>query len=516
VNVLIVEDSIVARKLLHYTFEHYGCTVIEAQDGQEGLDLASRHKPDVIISDALMPRMDGFQLLRALKTDPDLKSIPFIFYSSAYTGDRETELALTLGAEAFVSKPTEPEQLWEITCGIMGAFDARLGKPVHAKEESNEQYLREYSLIVASKLAEKVKELEEALTLRTQAEETLHLKAAELEQEVVERQTAQENLQEQTLLLEKEVEERRKAQEELEKLNEKLELRVQERTAELNERNAEIEQAYEDLKRIQAQLLQQDKLASVGQLAAGVAHEINNPMGYIISNLGSLGKYVEKLTAYLDVDEKVLSECDPAIRQMAAEERQKYKIDLIRRDMPDLITESFDGAQRVRKIVQDLKSFSRADGTEFANADINEGLESTLSIAWNELKYKTTVIKEYGQLPSVWCNLGQLNQVFLNILVNAAHAIVDHGEIRITTWEAAGLVRIAISDTGGGIPPENLKRIFDPFFTTKEVGKGTGLGLAIAYDIVVNKHGGRIDVTSEVGVGTTFTIVLPVAGKTLE
>jgi two-component system NtrC family sensor kinase len=178
--------------------------------------------------------------------------------------------------------------------------------------------------------------------------------------------------------------------------------------------------------------------------------------------------------------------------------------------MPDLIHESSDGAQRVRQIVQDLKSFSRVDGTEFANSDINVGLESTLSIAANELKYKTTVTKEYGQLPHVWCNMGQLNQVFLNILVNAAHAIVDHGEIRITTWEENGTVRVAISDTGGGIPPENVKRIFDPFFTTKEVGKGTGLGLAIAYDIIVNKHCGQIDVESEVGVGTAFTIILPI------
>jgi two-component system NtrC family sensor kinase len=195
---------------------------------------------------------------------------------------------------------------------------------------------------------------------------------------------------------------------------------------------------------------------------------------------------------------------------MAAQERQKYKIDHICRDMPDLITESSDGAQRVRQIVQDLKNFSRIDGAQFAAADINDGLESTISIAWNELKYKTTIIKEYGQLPLVWCNLGQLNQVFLNILVNAAHAIKEQGEIRIATREEAGAVRIAISDSGGGIPPENIKRIFDPFFTTKEVGKGTGLGLAIAYDIVVNKHGGSIDVSSEVGSGTTFIITLPV------
>src|ERR1035437_7812927 len=260
---------------------------------------------------------------------------------------------------------------------------------------------------------------------------------------------AQENLQAQAALLEEEIEKRQEAQDELEQLNESLEQRVQERTAELNERNDEVQQAYDDLKKVQAQLLQQDKMASVGQLAAGVAHEINNPMGFIISNLGSLGKYVEKLTAYLDADEKVLSGCDPAIRQMAAQERQKYRIDRIRKDMPDLISESSDGAQRVRKIVQDLKSFSRVDAGEFAAADINDGLDSTLSIAWNELKYKTTVTREYGELPNVWCNMGQLNQVFLNILVNAAHAIEDHGEIRIATWEEDASVWISISDTGG-------------------------------------------------------------------
>jgi len=347
------------------------------------------------------------------------------------------------------------------------------------------------------------------ITERKRDEEAIHIQAVELEQEVAERQMAQESLQQQASLLEKEILERRKAQDALVQLNERLEQRVQERTTELNERNTEVQQAYDDLKKVQGQLLQQDKMASIGQLAAGVAHEINNPMGFIISNLGSLGKYVEKMTDYLASDEKLLAGCDPETRQMAAQERLKYKIDHICRDMPELIAESSEGAQRVRQIVQDLKSFSRIDGAQFAAADINEGLESTISIAWNELKYKATIIKEYGQLPLVWCNLGQLNQVFLNILVNAAHAIKVQGEIRIATREAEGAVRIVISDSGDGIPPEHIKRIFDPFFTTKEVGKGTGLGLAIAYDIVVNKHGGLIEVESEIGTGSTFTITLP-------
>jgi signal transduction histidine kinase len=251
-------------------------------------------------------------------------------------------------------------------------------------------------------------------------------------------------------------------------------------------------------------------MASVGQLAAGVAHEINNPMGFIISNLSSLGKYVDKLTTYLDANEQYFTGCDQSVSDFLVEERKKYKIDRIRQDLPDLIGESLDGAERVRKIVQDLKSFSRIDSSTGEFNDINEGLESTISIAWNELKYKATVTREYGQLPKVWCNMGQLNQVFLNLLVNAAHAIESHGEIRIATWEEAASVRIAISDSGGGISPGNIKRIFDPFFTTKEVGKGTGLGLAIAYDIVVNKHDGQIEVESEVGKGTIFTISLPV------
>lgn len=184
-NVLIVEDSTSARKLLRYTFEHYGCKVFEAQDGVEGLDSAARYRPDIIISDALMPRMDGFQLIRALKSDGELKSIPFIFYSSTYTGEKEAELALSLGAEAFVTKPVEPAQLWVKTCEVMKEWEERNGIPAHpAINESDEQYLREYSRIVASKLEEKVHELEDALLQRKRAEEELRRLNAGLEERI--------------------------------------------------------------------------------------------------------------------------------------------------------------------------------------------------------------------------------------------------------------------------------------------------------------------------------------------
>ncbi|MFZ4856534.1 MAG: ATP-binding protein [Desulfuromonadaceae bacterium] len=278
--------------------------------------------------------------------------------------------------------------------------------------------------------------------------------------------------------------------------NDQLEIRIAEEVGKSREKDS--------------MLQHQDKMSSIGQLAAGVAHEINNPMGYIISNLASLSKYVDKLTTYLDATEQCFDESESGIREYLARERKKYKIDRIRQDLPELIAETREGADRVRTIVQDLKNLSRLATSTCEFSDINKGLESTLSIAWNELKYKATVNREFGQLPPVWCNMGQLNQVFLNILVNAAHAIEGLGEIRIVTRAEAESVKIAISDSGCGIAPEHVRRIFDPFFTTKEVGKGTGLGLAIAYDIVVDKHGGSINVASEIGTGTTFTITLPV------
>jgi two-component system NtrC family sensor kinase len=159
--------------------------------------------------------------------------------------------------------------------------------------------------------------------------------------------------------------------------------------------------------------------------------------------------------------------------------------------------------------VLNLKSFSRVDQPEQQLADIHECLESTLSIVWNELKYKAVVKKEYGELPPIQCYPQQLNQVFMNLFINAAQALEDHGEIVVRTWQAGESVRISIADTGCGIPPENLGRLFEPFFTTKEVGQGTGLGLSIAYDIVTKQHGGEITVTSEAGKGTVFTIELP-------
>ncbi len=283
----------------------------------------------------------------------------------------------------------------------------------------------------------------------------------------------------------------------------------------LESQHRELEKAYAELKAAQSQILQQEKMASIGQLAAGIAHEINNPVGFVMSNLGSLQKYADKLSEFIKIQTEAIKEFgvqSPGLGDKIKEARKSLKIDHIIDDLGNLIKESLEGAERVKKIVQDLKSFSRIDEAEWKVTDINTGIESTINIVWNELKYKATVKREYGDIPMTKCNPGQLNQVFMNILVNAAHAIEKQGEITIKTRHENNSIFISISDTGSGIPADKINRIFEPFFTTKEVGKGTGLGLSIAYDIV-KKHNGDIIVESEIGKGTTFAVKIPVVEK---
>ncbi len=279
-------------------------------------------------------------------------------------------------------------------------------------------------------------------------------------------------------------------------------------TTEIKRVTTELNRAYEDLKTSHAQILQGEKMASIGQLAAGVAHEINNPTGFVLSNLNTLQKYVSRLTEFINDQSKAIESQADSCMQELADKKKTMKIDFIHDDIKDLISESIEGADRIKKIVQNLKSFARVDESDLIMADINECIESTLNIVWNELKYKSEVIKDYGTLPMINCYPQQMNQVFMNLLINASHAIEKQGEIRIKTWDGDGMIHVSISDTGAGIPEDKISRIFEPFFTTKAVGMGTGLGLSISYDIV-KKHNGEIKVESEVGKGTTFNVTIP-------
>lgn len=315
------------------------------------------------------------------------------------------------------------------------------------------------------------------------------------------------------------IDQRKRNELELEKYRENLEQMVEERTAELKK-------ALVDLQNTQFQLIQSEKMASIGQLAAGVAHEINNPVGFVKSNLGTMNEYREDLTSLLDeyrTLETALQQEDGVSGngaiQKVIENIQKIKdeidISFILDDYKNVINESLEGMARVAKIVADLKDFAHVDKGELEHTDINNCIESTLNIVWNELKYKAEVIKDLGDIPPIECYPQRLNQVFMNIVVNAAQAIENKGEIRITTRADNEHVEIKISDTGTGIPPDVLPKIFDPFFTTKDVGKGTGLGLNMAYNII-QKHKGTIDVETEAGKGTTFIIHLQIEPDLVE
>jgi two-component system NtrC family sensor kinase len=399
---------------------------------------AGSNRPDLIITDVLMPEMDGFELCRRCKADPPLQQVPIILYSSSYTDPQEQQLGLALGAARYLIKPVPVDAL-------LAAVDELLQRPSGEQTDNlsldeEMRLLRSYNEVLFTKLQAKVQELQQTVAKHHSSEESL--------------------------------------------------------------------------KAMQAQIIQQEKMASIGQLAAGVAHEINNPMGFITSNLTSLGKYASRLDTYIAALQQSLYACPhhPGLDELDRL-RQKLKVDYIISDVTQLVEESLDGANRVRRIVQDLKSFSRVDQAESSRVNLNECLETTINIAWNELKYIATLERDFGELPPILCNPQQLNQVFLNLLVNAAQAMEKPGTITVRTWSEPDWVCVAVSDTGKGMTEEVRRRVFEPFFTSKPTGKGTGLGLPISVDIV-HKHHGDIQVESEPGKGSTFTVRLPVdSGK---
>ena len=260
--------------------------------------------------------------------------------------------------------------------------------------------------------------------------------------------------------------------------------------------NAKLEQA-------NRQLLQSEKMAAIGQLAAGVAHEINNPVGYVYSNLQSLETYLTDLFRLTDAVDSATSVAD--LKTI----KKSIDYDFMREDLLDLLGESREGIERVKTIISAMKDFSHIEEEEFKPADLHRGIETTLNVVNNELKYKAEVIREFGELPEVVCIISQINQVIMNLLVNAAHAIDQFGRITVRTSVQNDHVVIEIEDTGKGISEQDRHRIFDPFFTTKPVGKGTGLGLSLSFNII-EKHNGKITVDSAPGQGTCFHIRLPI------
>ncbi len=411
ISILVVDDSALARETTAKLLASQYFTVIEACHGIEALQKLEQHQSiRLVLTDFHMPKMDGFELISAIRARYTMDNLAIIGFSARGNSLLSAQF-LKRGANDFLSKPYFPEELvWRVNQNI----------------------------------------------------------------EMLDHIVIQRSLQS------------------------KLKQKVEEQTTKINES--------------QAMILQQEKLAAIGQLAAGVAHEINSPLGFISSNLNALNKYIKRNDIYLDAVDAALKSLPDKARSLLSEVHKKQKIDLVREDLPDLVADCLDGTERMTKIVLGLKGFARKDDGVQKLADINQCLEEAISLSWNELKYKAEVERDFADLPQTYCCPQQICQVFVILLVNAAHAIDKTGKISISTRPIAQNVDIVVRDTGCGIAPENLTKIFEPFFTTKEIGKGTGLGMGIAREIMT-RHQGSITVESELGRGTTFALRLPVLQK---
>ncbi len=402
-KILIAEDEVVSRHLLQAYLQQWGHQVTAAVDGMEAWRLFQEEDFPLVLSDWVMPQMDGLELIRHIRACPN-GAFTYIILLTARTQKQDVIEGLEAGANDFVTKP----------------FDRG-------------------ELRVRVRAGERIVELERALAAQNRA-----------------------------------------------------------------------------LREAQAALVQTEKLASLGQLAAGMAHEINNPIAYVANNLAVLRRDVPATLHVLDkyrAGREQLRSVAPEIVTEA--ERLEADIDLpyIRASLPRLFERSLEGLKRVRDIVKNLRDFARLDEAEFKEADLNAALQATLEIASHEIKDKSIDLRtHFAELPPVLCHPGKINQVFLNVLLNAIQASQPGGTIEVQTrpddTAADGGVVIEVRDSGCGIKPEHLSHIFDPFFTTKPVGQGTGLGLSVSYGII-RDHGGSIEVESEVGRGTLFRIRLP-------
>ncbi len=564
-EILIVEDDIISRNMLKKMLKEMGNSVIEAEDGVQGWQILKSRKVNLVISDWMMPEMSGLDLCKKIRSEPDKDYIYIIMLTAK---DHKSDLVEVFGAGAddYIPKPFDPG---ELRARVMtGRRIIELERRHRALTDTLVESRNKLRIVIDS-LKEEIVSLDRDLNIvSTNYAFASRLKKAPKEvagkyccdkdisefnflcddsfQEMVKKVfetgvAARQMLQGkadnglptyrqigilpisneigkifQVVIVSQDVTEERRKTEEISSLNQQL----MATSAKVEARNAELKNTLNRLEETQTQMIHSEKMASIGQLAAGVAHEINNPTGFVSSNLKTLLDYQEDIAKLVGKYRELIGAIDSNGNREAIAESERLRIrevhdfekdidiDYIMQDITDLIADCREGTDRIKKIVIDLKDFAHPGEDRIQNVNINNGLDSTLNVVNNEIKYKATVRKAYSEIPEIKGYPQQLNQVFMNILVNAAQSIENKGEIVVETRHVDDCVQVAISDTGSGIAPENLQKIFDPFFTTKDVGKGTGLGMNIAYNIV-KKHKGTITVDSQVGQGTTFTINLP-------
>ena len=461
-DILIVDDNPTNLEVLSESLSHEGFRIAVALDGESALEQVAYHKPELILLDVMMPGIDGFETCRRLKENPSTYDIPVIFMTALSDTENKVK-GLSLGAIDYVTKPFQQEEVL-----------ARV--KIHLKVQS-----------LARTLQSKNNLLKDEIALR--------------EKEIISRKQIEAELL--------------KANEALEDFNQRLEQRVDDRTEELSK-------ALRDLKHTQVQLIQQEKLSALGQLVAGIAHEINNPVNFIHGNIIHANEYTEDLLRLVRLYRQHYPQPKPEI----CRELEAIDVNFLDEDLPKLIRSMEIGTDRIRDIVLSLRNFSRLDEADIKAVDIHEGIDSTLLILESRLKSQAelvniVVVKDYGLLPAVKCYPGQLNQVCMNILSNAIDALEEQAqESTSSNWDpiitiktelaSNNSVSIHISDNGPGIPDALQSKIFDPFFTTKPVGKGTGLGMSISHEIVAAKHRGTLTCSPVFPQGTRFTITIPI------
>ena len=565
-EILIAEDNAVSHNLLKKVLVKQGHRVLVAENGIKAWELFQENNVNMVITNWIMPGMDGLTLCKKIRSSAN-ESYTYIIMLTAKDQKENLIEAFYAGADDYIAKPFDPHELKARIKTGMRIVDLEIKHKELANiliESRNKlkivfDSLEEEIVAIDDKfrivsvnrafLTKTGRTFEEIVGKPCFREENCSntpfcsREVKSLVKKVIESGMPQHSLDTyadkygekrckrisclpvkdeagrifQLVIVLKDITDDKIKEEKIKALNKRL----QETSDEIKAKNEELEYTLKQLKDTQAQIVQAEKMASVGQLAAGVAHEINNPTGFVNSNLKTLSDYQKDIKGLIKQYRKLITDLKNRIdkenlpssiteqvdRILTVE--NETDVDFIMNDILDLIKDCQEGTERIKKIVLDLKDFAHPGEDKLQTADVNKGIESTLNVVWNELKYKATVTKNYGDLPPVKCYPQQLNQVFMNFFVNAAQAIKDQGEITISTRADDSHVEIKISDTGKGIPKENLVKIFDPFFTTKEVGKGTGLGLNVAYNII-KKHKGTIDVESEVGKGTTFIIKIPV------
>ncbi len=566
-KILVVDDDHMILEMLENLLGLFGYQAILARDGQQAWETYQRGDIRMVITDLMMPRMNGIELCKKIRAFGG-GQYTYIIVLTGFGQKEEMIEVFEGGADDYIPKPFDKEELkarvktgeriirleekhrqlqnslLEGNNKIRTVFDSLHEEIVSIDNNRrivsvNQAYINNRSVVSRDIIGKDfctenfctLPAGKEKISLSATFEKIFRTGDPEFLRSTIENYkgvTAHKEIHclpvknkagkvFQIVVVTRDVTRDQQKADEIQKLNAELRQAVEQ----IRAKNETLENTLKQLKESQSQILQSEKMASIGQLAAGVAHEINNPTGFLGSNLKTLSDYMEDISSLVtdyrsfmrNIRSDRYGETDTAafVERMSqiSEKEASIDIDYILEDIPDLIKESREGTDRIKKIIVNLKDFAHPGDDVKKMADINDCLDSTLNIVWNEIKYKAEVSKQYGELPLVKCYPNQLNQVFLNLLVNAAQAIPDRGRIDIRTRSFNNQVEIIISDNGTGIPEEYLSKVFDPFFTTKPVGKGTGLGLNVAFNII-QKHQGIINIESTAGEGTVFTIKLPV------